>query len=91
MELNRNKVEEYALDHWYDFKEYLEHPSISAQNKGINETSDWLVQTFKDLGAKSATKWDDQGGNPVVFAEFNGHSDYTVLFYIHYDVQPPEP
>ena len=67
MELNRNKVEEYALDHWYDFKEYLEHPSISAQNKGINETSDWLVQTFKDLGAKIATKWDDQGGNPVVF------------------------
>ena len=70
MELNRNKVEEYALDHWHDFKEYLEHPSISAQNKGINETSDWLVQTFKDLGAKIATKWDDQGGNPVVFAEF---------------------
>ena len=46
MELNRNKVEEYALDHWHDFKEYLEHPSISAQNKGINETSDWLVQTL---------------------------------------------
>ena len=91
MELNRNKVEEYALDHWHDFKEYLEHPSISAQHKGINETSDWLVQTFKDLGAKTATKWDDQGGNPIVFAEFNGHSDYTVLFYNHYDVQPPEP
>lgn len=91
MKLDRNEVEQYALDHWQDFAEYLKHPSISSQNKGINETSDWLVQTFKKLGAKTATKWHDQGGNPVVFAEFTGNSDYTVLFYNHYDVQPPEP
>ena len=91
MKLDRNEVEQYALDHWQDFAEYLKHSSISSQNKGINETSDWLVQTFKKLGAKTATKWHDQGGNPVVFAEFTGNSDYTVLFYNHYDVQPPEP
>lgn len=91
MELDRNEVEQYALDHWVDFQDYLKHPSISAQNKGIQETSDWLVATFKQLGAAKATKWEDQGGNPVVFAEFKGNSDYTVLFYNHYDVQPPEP
>lgn len=45
MKLDRNEVEQYALDHWQDFAEYLKHPSISSQNKGINETSDWLVQT----------------------------------------------
>lgn len=91
MALDRTMVEEYALNHWQDFQEYLEHPGISAQNKDIQATSDYLVQTFKDLGAKHATKWHDQGGNPVVFAEFQGHRDYTVLFYNHYDVQPPEP
>ncbi|WP_295730620.1 M20/M25/M40 family metallo-hydrolase [uncultured Limosilactobacillus sp.] len=87
----RRAVEQYALDHWTDFKEYLEHPSISAQNTGIQETSDYLVQTFKDLGATNVEKWKDQGGNPVVFAEFKGTADRTVLFYNHYDVQPPEP
>ena len=87
----RQAVEQYALDHWADFKEYLEHPSISAQNTGIQETSDYLVRTFRELGAKNVEKWDDKGGNPVVFAEFKGQSDRTVLFYNHYDVQPPEP
>ncbi len=66
----RQAVEQYALEHWGDFKEYLEHPSISAQNTGIQETSDYLVRTFRELGAKNVEKWDDQGGNPVVFAEF---------------------
>lgn len=36
MKLDRNEVEQYALDHWQDFAEYLIHPSISSQNKGIN-------------------------------------------------------
>ena len=87
----RQSVEQYALEHWADFKEYLEHPSISAQNTGIQETSDYLVRTFRELGANNVEKWDDQGGNPVVFAEFKGQSNRTVLFYNHYDVQPPEP
>lgn len=87
----RQAIEQYALEHWADFKEYLEHPSISAQNTGIQETSDYLVRTFRELGANNVEKWDDQGGNPVVFAEFKGQSNRTVLFYNHYDVQPPEP
>ncbi|MBE3066515.1 MAG: hypothetical protein IMZ73_03645 [Chloroflexi bacterium] len=31
------------------------------------------------------------GGAPVVFGERKGSSDKTLLFYCHYDVQPPEP
>src|SRR6202022_3318629 len=30
-------------------------------------------------------------GYPVVFGEVAGRSDRTLLFYNHYDVQPPEP
>jgi acetylornithine deacetylase/succinyl-diaminopimelate desuccinylase-like protein len=30
-------------------------------------------------------------GAPVVFAELKGRGDRTLLFYNHYDVQPPEP
>jgi acetylornithine deacetylase/succinyl-diaminopimelate desuccinylase-like protein len=30
-------------------------------------------------------------GAPVVFGERAGRSKRTLLFYNHYDVQPPEP
>ncbi|UQS86134.1 M20/M25/M40 family metallo-hydrolase (plasmid) [Nicoliella spurrieriana] len=82
---------EYVKAHTTDFFDYIRFRSISAQNQEIPETADWLVQQFNALNAQQATKWNDQGGNPVVFAEFKGHSDKTILFYNHYDVQPPEP
>ncbi len=89
--MQQEEVEQYALDNLDNVTDYLRIPSISAQNKGINETNEWIMKQFKDLGAAKVEKWTDQGGNPVVFAEFNGKSDKTVLFYNHYDVQPPEP
>lgn len=89
--MQQKEVEQYALDNLDNVTDYLRIPSISAQNKGINETNEWIMKQFKDLGAAKVEKWTDQGGNPVVFAEFNGKSDKTVLFYNHYDVQPPEP
>ncbi len=33
----------------------------------------------------------DTAGAPVVYAERHGRSNKTLLFYNHYDVQPPEP
>jgi acetylornithine deacetylase/succinyl-diaminopimelate desuccinylase-like protein len=30
-------------------------------------------------------------GSPILYAERKGRSDRTLLFYNHYDVQPPEP
>lgn len=86
-----NKIAEYVQNHITDFFDYLAFQSISTQNKGIPETTKWLVQQFKELGAEVAETWHDQGANPIVYASFKGKSDKTVLFYNHYDVQPPEP
>ncbi|WP_246945281.1 M20/M25/M40 family metallo-hydrolase [Bacillus pinisoli] len=75
-------------------KDYLRLPTISAQNKAIPETVEFVVQLFEDAGGESKVL-DDLGGNPVVYGFFpagpNGDSDKTLLFYNHYDVQPPEP
>lgn len=84
-------LQEYTRNHWQDFSDLWRFKTIAAQGIGINETSDWIFDQFKKLGAANVEKWTDQGGNPVIFAEFNGNSDKTVLFYNHYDTQPAEP
>lgn len=89
--MEKTTLEQFALDHLPQVQEYLTLPSVSAQNQGITETCAWLQQQFTDLGAQRVEQWTDQGGNPVLFVEFQGQSDRTVLFYNHYDVQPPEP
>ncbi|MBW1606144.1 M20/M25/M40 family metallo-hydrolase [Lactobacillus sp. Sy-1] len=89
--MDTTKVYEYVQKHTADFFDYIRFQSISAQDKDIQKTADWLVEQFQKLGAKFATEWNNQGANPVVFASFEGASDKTLLFYNHYDVQPPEP
>lgn len=85
------EIEQFAVDDLPNQEDYLRIPTISAQNKGIPETVAWVKAAFTELGAQTVEEWHDQGGNPIVFAEFKGNSDKTVLFYNHYDVQPPEP
>ncbi len=74
--------------------EYLKLPTISAQNSAIPETVAYVVKMIEDAGGE-AQVLDDLGGNPVVYAFFaagdQGHSNKTLLFYNHYDVQPPDP
>lgn len=75
-------------------KEYLKLPTISAQNTAIPETVKYVVKMIEETGGE-AQVLDDLGGNPVVYAFFKagekGDSSKTLLFYNHYDVQPPDP
>lgn len=84
-------LSKYASEHWQDFSDLWRFKTIAAQHLGIQETIDWLAKTFKQLGAKTVEVWNDQGGNPVIYAEFAGNSDKTVLLYNHYDTQPADP
>lgn len=89
--MDETGIKKYAVDELPNFYDYLRSQSVSVKGQGITETADWLVAKFQELGAARVEKWHDQGGNPVVFADFKGHSDKTLLFYNHYDVQPAEP
>lgn len=73
-----------------ELREILNTPSISAQNVGIGETSDWIVRYMESMGM-TARLYPMAGGHPVVYGELKGESDKSILFYNHYDVQPPEP
>jgi acetylornithine deacetylase/succinyl-diaminopimelate desuccinylase-like protein len=67
----------------------VNQPSIAAQNLGLNECAALVGDMLRRRGF--AVEIIATGGAPVVFAERAGRSDRTLLFYNHYDVQPPEP
>ncbi|MBI5715905.1 MAG: M20/M25/M40 family metallo-hydrolase, partial [Chloroflexi bacterium] len=70
--------------------ELCKHASISAQGGTVmGECADTVARTLLRHGFDVQTF--DTPGNPVVVGRATGKSDRTLLFYNHYDVQPPEP
>ena len=64
-------------------------PSVSAQGLGMVECAQLVSEMLSKRGFTSEVMPSD--GFPVVVAETKGRVDKTLLFYNHYDVQPPEP
>ncbi len=69
--------------------ELCAQPSISAIGEGMLECADLVETLFARRGF--AVNQLPTAGNPVVVARMPGASPRTLLFYNHYDVQPPEP
>ena len=69
----------------------LAQPSISASGEGIRECVDLLASMMREAGIE--TKVFETPGNPILFGELPSKNSgaKTILFYGHYDVQPPEP
>ncbi len=64
-------------------------PSVSAQGLGIEECAELVKTMLEEQGFSAKVMATD--GHPVVYGEGEGASDKTMLFYLHYDVQPAEP
>ncbi len=64
-------------------------PSVSAQNWGLSETAEMVATMLRQRGFETDIL--PTAGAPVVTAFRAGRSPKTLLFYNHYDVQPPEP
>ncbi len=64
-------------------------PTISAQNLNLQEGAEYVGELLERRGFTVEIHKTD--GAPIVFAERQGRTDKTLLFYNHYDVQPPEP
>jgi len=67
---------------------FCRQPSISAQNVGMLEMAEMVRAQLDKLGTQSRLL--ETGGPPAVYAEM-GQGERTLLFYNHYDVQPPDP
>jgi acetylornithine deacetylase/succinyl-diaminopimelate desuccinylase-like protein len=81
---------EQNLDYWIQqLARLCAQPSVSAQNLGITECAELVATMLREQGFDATVM--ASAGNPVVYGEGNGRSDKTLLFYLHYDVQPAEP
>jgi acetylornithine deacetylase/succinyl-diaminopimelate desuccinylase-like protein len=73
-----------------DLFRLLAQPSISAHNLGIRETAELEMEILRTAGLEPRLL--ETSGHPMVYAEWRGAPGQpTVLFYGHYDVQPPDP
>ncbi len=72
-----------------ELSRFCAQPSVAAQNWGLTECAALAAQMLRARGF--LVQIFATGGAPVVYAERPGRSDKTLLFYNHYDVQPPEP
>jgi acetylornithine deacetylase/succinyl-diaminopimelate desuccinylase-like protein len=80
------------LDHSRDL---LRIPSISTQpvhEQDVRQAAEWLRDQLAELGFKVAIK--PTARHPIVLGQHPGPSGTKaprILFYGHYDVQPPDP
>jgi acetylornithine deacetylase/succinyl-diaminopimelate desuccinylase-like protein len=84
---------EAALERW---KAFLRIPSVStdpAYNDKTREAAAWLAAQLEELGFRAELR--DTPGHPMVVAHHDGpgaeRDAPRLLYYGHYDVQPPDP
>src|SRR6201988_1207041 len=93
MELNEY-VERKHTEHLTDLYEFLRIPSVRAQanhKPDVERAAQWVADRLRRVGLDSVeivpTKM-----HPVVYGQsLRAPGKPTILFYGHYDVQPPEP
>jgi len=75
--------------------EILKIPSIStnpAHDDDCARAADWCAATLKDIGFDASVR--PTNGQPMVVGHYRAEGAQSaphVLFYGHYDVQPPDP
>lgn len=79
-----------ALDRLFEF---LSIPSISTDpsyHSACLEAAEWCAKVLRDIGFEARVE--PTSGKPMVVGHWRGAaSPVRVLFYGHYDVQPPDP
>ena len=87
----RNHVDDHLEQTIDDLKRLTAQPSISAQRLGVRECGEMVVGMLQDAGFEAELVPTADPDYPGIIAEAKGASDKTLLFYNHYDVQPPDP
>jgi acetylornithine deacetylase/succinyl-diaminopimelate desuccinylase-like protein len=82
-----------------NLQELIRIPSVSAKNQFLEECAKLVSKIMNDAGIKAELLYLEEDVMsekipPIVFGEVKSRSNpsgKTILFYNHYDVQPPDP
>jgi acetylornithine deacetylase/succinyl-diaminopimelate desuccinylase-like protein len=87
-------IEGQRDEHLSELYEFLRIPSVSAKSEhkpDIERTAQWVADHLRTAGFKKV-EIIPTNLHPLVYAEsLEAPGKPTILFYGHYDVQPPEP
>lgn len=88
-------AEQHHQETLNDLKEFLRIPSVSTlpeHEDDMVKAAQWLAEKLSAIGFR-AVEVMPTGRHPVVYGEWldAGPEAPTLLFYGHYDVQPPDP
>ncbi len=93
--MEMKKVHDFIINSEHEYLETLidlvKIPSVSSDAHSVRNCAEYLVELMNDCGIQS--KIYETKGQPLVIGEVTSPNPQalTVLFYGHYDVQPPEP
>jgi acetylornithine deacetylase/succinyl-diaminopimelate desuccinylase-like protein len=83
-------LEAHANDAQVLLEVLCRQPSVVAQHLGMAEMADLVETLLSEIGFQTQRLLANDAP-PAIYGELRGRSDYTILLYNHYDVQPPEP
>lgn len=93
MDSGFEQIDQYLQD---NLQRYLQEvvrlcaqPSVSSTGLGVRVCAELVCQMLREHGVEAELF--QTPGFPIVVGRATGKSDRTLLFYNHYDVQPPEP
>ncbi len=71
-------------------QDWVRHPSIAAENRGVEEGCAQMIALAKDAGFRNAVRV-PTSGHPGVFATLDAGAPRTVGVYFMYDVKQADP
>ena len=88
-----SRIDREKDEYLEELKSYLRIPSVSTDpdfRGDVLRCAEFLRQKMEDAGLTARLIETD--GHPLVYGEWlNAPGQPTILFYGHYDVQPPDP
>jgi len=71
-------------------QEWIQQPSIAAENRGVNEGCDLTMRLLREAGFEKVTKVPTDG-QPGIFATLDAGAPRTLGLYFMYDVKQVDP
>jgi acetylornithine deacetylase/succinyl-diaminopimelate desuccinylase-like protein len=71
-------------------QDWIRHPSIAAENRGMEEGCELMIRLAREAGFQSAVRIPTDG-QPGVFATLDAGAKRTVGLYFMYDVKQADP